>query len=51
MKQPLSKLTQVGSERRSVTVYQKPSRIWVAVGSWRSQAARIGKSEPAPLEL
>jgi hypothetical protein len=70
MKQRLSKLTQVGGERRHVTVYQKPNSIWVAVGSyegqyierlghcesdavgsWRSQAARIGKSDPAPLEL
>jgi hypothetical protein len=70
MEQPLSKLTQVGDERRSVTVYQKPNSIWVAVGSyegqyierlghcesdavgsWRSQAVRIGASGHAPLDL
>jgi hypothetical protein len=70
MKQPLSKLTKVCGERRRVTVYQKPNRIWVAVGSyegeyierlghcesdavgsWRSQAIRIGKGDPVPLGL
>ena len=70
MKQAFSKLTQVGGERRSVTVYQKANSIWVAIGSyegqyierlghcesdalgaWRSQATRIGKSDPAPLEF
>jgi hypothetical protein len=70
MKQPLSRLTKVGGERRRVMVYQKPNRIWVAVGSyegeyierlghresdavgsWRSQAARIGKGDPVPVDL
>ncbi len=70
MKPPLSRLTKVGDERRRVMVYQKPNRIWVAVGSyegeyierlghcesdavgsWRSQAARIGQGEPVPLTL